>query len=102
MLIRRRLKAVKNGTVDSDEDDDGKFQDCDINSQWPFSILAERIAAAKPDLVIHVGDYLYRESPCPKNDKGCAGSAHGDKWDTWKTDFFVPAAPLICGQRPGS
>ena len=91
-----RLKAVKDSSSDSDDDDDdGRFQDCDINSQWPFSILAKSIAAAKPDLVIHVGDYLYRESPCPKNDKGCVGSAYGDNWATWNADFFSPAAPLL-------
>ena len=58
-------------------------------------MLAKSVAAARPDLVIHVGDYLYRESPCPKNDHGCAGSPYDDSWFTWKADFFVPAAPLL-------
>jgi hypothetical protein len=35
-------------------------QDCnDINS-WPFPRIAAMAAAARPDLVIHVGDYHYR------------------------------------------
>jgi hypothetical protein len=29
------------------------------------------------------------------NLKGCKGSPYGDNWDTWKADFFKPAAPLL-------
>jgi predicted phosphodiesterase len=53
------------------------------------------VAAAKPDLVIHVGDYVYRESACPPRDQGCKGSPYGDDWATWKADFFAPAAPAL-------
>jgi hypothetical protein len=49
----------------------------------------------KPDLVVQVGDYLYRESPCPPGDMGCQGSPYGDNWTTWQADFFTPAAPLL-------
>jgi hypothetical protein len=49
----------------------------------------------KPDLVIHVGDYLYRESACPVGNAGCAGSPWGNNWTTWQADFFTPAAPLL-------
>ena len=52
-------------------------------------------AASQPDLVIHVGDYLYRESECPKN-MGCSGSPRGDnKGDAWYADFFEPASKLL-------
>jgi hypothetical protein len=91
-----RLRATEADPADSD-DDDGKFQDCNIGAKWPFSLLAESVAAARPDLVIHVGDYLYRESPCPTNDLGCTGSPYEDRWATWKADFFAPAAPLLQG-----
>jgi len=84
------------GTNATDSDDDyGKVQECNVGTQWPFSMLAKSVAAVRPDLVIHVGDYLYREGPCPKNDRGCAGSPYQDKWTTWKADFFAPAAPLL-------
>src|SRR6516225_3584844 len=66
-----RLRAVKVDPTDTDWDD-GKFQNCNTDTQWPLSVLAKSAAAARPDLVIHVGDYLYRESPCPKNAHGCA------------------------------
>jgi calcineurin-like phosphoesterase family protein len=73
----------------------GQFQDCDRQSKWPFSQLSRTVAARTPDLVIHVGDYLYRESACPKGDAGCKGSPHGDNWPTWQADFFAPATPLL-------
>jgi predicted phosphodiesterase len=93
-----RLKASKvsgKGKNADDDEDSGKFQDCDIPSKWPFAQLAASVAAAKPDLVIHVGDYLYRQSACPPGDAGCAGSPYGDDWPTWKADFFAPAAPAL-------
>jgi predicted phosphodiesterase len=49
----------------------------------------------KPDLVIHVGDYHYREDPCPEGHTGCAGTPYGYGWDVWNLDFFAPAAPLL-------
>ncbi len=73
----------------------GQFQDCDMASQWPFSALAASVAGKKPNVVVHVGDYLYRESPCPKGDSGCKGSPYGDNWPTWKADFFKPAEKLL-------
>ena len=91
-----RLKAGKRSAkADADQEEQGKFQDCNIPARWPFASLAASVAAAKPDLVIHVGDYLYRESACPPRDSGCARSPHGDDWPTWKADFFAPAAPAL-------
>jgi hypothetical protein len=71
------------------------LQACNDPAQWPFPQLAAAAAKLKPDLVIHVGDYLYRESACPQGDEGCAGSPWGDNWTTWKADFYDPAAPLL-------
>ncbi len=64
---------------------------------WRFAEVAAAAAAAKPDLVIHVGDYLYRETPCPEGNAGCEGSPYGDNWETWQTDFFHPAGSLLSG-----
>ena len=49
-------------------------QDCNNPAAWPFRIIAERAAARRPDLVIHVGDYYYRESACLAGHAACAGS----------------------------
>jgi hypothetical protein len=74
---------------------DGIFQACNDPIEWPFREIAAAAAATRPDLVIHVGDYQYRESPCPEGDAGCAGTPWGYGWDTWKADLFAPAQPLL-------
>ena len=74
------------------------FQACNVPAEWPFAKIARQIAAWKPDLIIHVGDYVYREQPCPPNNKGCAGSpitGPGQRWATWETEWFKPAASML-------
>lgn len=68
-------------------------QACNDPAKWPFPHIAAVAAKLKPDLVIHVGDYLYRESKCPIS--VCAGSPWGDNWQTWAADFFTAASPLL-------
>jgi hypothetical protein len=70
------------------------IQNCDDPALWPFATVARLAAAHHPDLVIHVGDYYYRESQCPQA-AGCGDSPWGDNWTTWAADFFQPAAPLL-------
>jgi hypothetical protein len=70
-------------------------QACRDPEAWPFPVIAGAAAARRPDLVIHVGDYYYREAPCPAGRPGCAGSPHGDNWPAWRADFLDPAAPLL-------
>ena len=74
---------------------DRTIQNCNNPRDWPFPSVAAAAARLKPDLVIHMGDYEYRESPCPAGNRGCAGTPYGDNWATWKADFFAPAAPLM-------
>jgi hypothetical protein len=73
------------------------IQDCnDPQAEWPFQLIASQAAQEKPQLMIHVGDYLYRESTCPpKNANFCGGTPAGDNWDAWNADFFEPAAKLL-------
>ncbi len=62
----------------------------DARDTRPYADLARRAADAAPDLVIHVGDYLYRES--------CTGAAcppTGFGWEVWQADFFTPSKPLL-------
>jgi hypothetical protein len=70
-------------------------QACNDPNAWPFPKVAAMAAAAHPDLMIHVGDYEYREDACPAGNAGCAGSPSGYGWDAWNADFFQPAAPLF-------
>ena len=71
------------------------FQPCNDPAKWAFGAVARTAARFAPDLVIHVGDYQYRENPCPSGIGACAGSPWGFGWDTWQADFFSPAAPLL-------
>lgn len=73
------------------------LQNCDDPSNWPFSTLTQFAAQLEPDLVMHMGDYQYREVPCSSSG-GCptdANSPWGYGWNTWQADFFTPAAPLL-------
>ncbi len=79
-----RLKASENA-----------FQDCNDADKWPFQKVAQSAAKLKPDLVVHIGDIHYRESPCPEGRAGCAGATWGYGWDAWRDDFFKPAQPLL-------
>jgi hypothetical protein len=71
------------------------FQDCNDPARWPFAAIAASAAAKQPDLVVHLGDLHYRESPCPAGRPGCAGSPWGYGDDAWQADLFQPAAPLL-------
>lgn len=79
-----RMKASENA-----------FQDCNDAVRWPFAQIAQSAAALKPDLVIHIGDIHYRESPCPAGNAGCAKAEWGYGFDAWQADFFKPARPLL-------
>lgn len=76
-------------------------QDC--LSQWPFAQLSQQIAGARPDLIVHAGDFFYRQRACPANaQQKCAGSPvppkgvpFQDSGAGWLADFFEPAAPML-------
>ena len=71
------------------------WQNCNDPAQWPFAAIAVRAAALHPDLVLHVGDYHYRENPCPADQPQCAGTPAGYGEAGWRADFLDPAAPLL-------
>jgi hypothetical protein len=73
-----------------------RVQDCNDMTKWPEQAVADSAASVKPDLIVHVGDYLYRESVCPvEAQRRCGGTSNGDNWNTWNADFFAPAAKLL-------
>ena len=96
-LLRKRIDriVVIGDTGCRLKDSDAAWQACRSPASWPFARIAAQAAAWRPDLVIHVGDYHYRETPCPPGNAGCAGSAWGYGWDAWDADLFAPAAPLF-------
>ena len=75
---------------------DAEIQACNDPDLWPFARVSAAAAQEHADLVIHVGDYLYRESPCPVTAQAlCGGTPNGDNWESWNADFFTPAAKLL-------
>jgi hypothetical protein len=100
-----RVKSAESPSGD-DDDDAVAIQNCDnygLRSPdteldvWPLHKIAEAAAAKNPDLVVHVGDFIYRKAPCPPGNKKCetAASAYGTAWTTLKYEIFVPARPLM-------
>ncbi len=64
-----------------------------LGPAWNFAAVATSISAVQPDLIVHVGDYHYRESgTC---DARCEQSNIGYTWASWEADFFGPARSLL-------
>ena len=64
-----------------------------LGPAWNFAAVATSISAVQPDLIVHVGDYHYRESgTC---DARCQQSNIGYTWASWEADFFRPARSLL-------
>ncbi len=72
-----------------------QWQGCNDADAWPFARVVESGIARHVDLVVHVGDYHYREKPCPDARPECKGTPWGDNWETWEAEFFGPARSLL-------
>lgn len=76
-------------------------QACNDPTQFPFARIANFVASFRPDMIVHVGDYYYRENACPAasagngTTTGCGGSPYGDQWTSWSADWFTPAQALM-------
>jgi hypothetical protein len=77
------------------KDADKAWQACNLPDQWPFAAIVAKAAALHPDMVLHVGDYLYRENACPAGHDDCANTVWGYGEAGWRADFVDPAAPLL-------
>jgi len=66
-------------------------QGCGDPAKWPFRQIADTIAKWDPDVILHVGDYYYREAACKGTN--CVPSTYN--WNRWNADFFTPAAKLL-------
>lgn len=74
------------------------FQNCGDPDDWEFAKVAQRVAEWQPDLIIYLGDYIYREQECPESCGNCRGSpfnSPGTRMDTWDVEFFEPATPML-------
>lgn len=77
------------------------IQACNDPNAFPLNRLLNYAASFLPDLVVHLGDFYYRESACPAASAGdgvttgYGGSPYGDTWASWNADWFTPAQPLM-------
>jgi hypothetical protein len=77
------------------------IQSCNDPVAFPLNYVSTYAAVFKPDMIVHTGDFYYREAPCPAGDDGsngtpnCAGSPYGENWTTWNADWFTPAKVLL-------
>ncbi len=67
------------------------YQNCKHPHEWVYASVIEKISTEKPDLIIHVGDYHYREQ-CSEG-KICRQYTDtvGYGWRSWEADFFAPS-----------
>lgn len=68
-------------------------QECNSVDSWPLKKNLDSIALHKPDLIIHVGDYHYRQTKC-RNTKKC-GDIYGYNKEVWYADWFEPAKDIL-------
>ena len=73
-----------------------KVQDCSDPAVWPYKQVLDSAMAISPNLLIHVGDYIYLEDACdPATFAWCKGMTFGDTTKTWEADFFSPSAAAL-------
>jgi hypothetical protein len=86
-------------------------QNCHDPAGFPFAALAAYEAQFKPDLILHVGDWFYRDTNCVvpaagavaahEYVTGCSNSTSaayepwGDTFDSWNHDVFFPGNTLL-------
>jgi hypothetical protein len=81
--------------------DTSSSQACNDPKAWPLAALAANALATNPQLLIHDGDFHYREAFCgyatPANAAipACTGSPWGFNWDVWREDVFKPMQSLL-------
>ena len=115
--VHQCMKNITEHDIDASEFD-GHFQDL---SDWPLRTLMNRAVGEDPDVLIHMGDFIYRQGPCPypnNNNASCSGinlsrrysfngsndereimnfvpGSWGDTFWTWWADFFYPSLEAL-------
>ncbi|WDM85538.1 metallophosphoesterase [Ehrlichia sp. JZT12] len=72
-------------------------QHCTSSDKWPLKRILHHVSEHNPDLVIHVGDYLYRVDKCIHVEN--CGTINGYNSDTWRADW-LEASTLLSGKAP--
>jgi hypothetical protein len=83
--------------------DESRVQACNDPREWPLEQIVTNIVAAKPDLILDPGDYIYREIACPDQQLDRCGGTIGpvagypfSETDLgWVQEFFEPAQAMF-------
>ncbi len=77
------------------------IQACNDPAQFPLARIGNFLASFRADLIVHVGDYYYRETCTPNaNTLPCpTGTSLGDNWNSWNQDWYTPAQAIM-GSAP--
>lgn len=73
-------------------------QNCKEADEWTYPDIAAKSAKVASDVILHVGDYHYREKCIFR--MGCKWQnvdpdTVGYTWAAWEADFFKPSVPLF-------
>ncbi len=72
-----------------------EYQDCNDSQAWPFPSVIAQVVKEQPDLIIHLGDYHYREKCTQEKICEKMKGSIGYGWMPWDKDFFEPAKPAF-------
>jgi len=106
---QKKLYGVKQCIEHQEYDEDKVSGDYQSLADWSLSYVMRDATYEDPDVVVHVGDYLYRQGPCPMyqwcsaiNESSGPETADkqypgewGDNWNGWYSDFFEPSLQLL-------
>lgn len=80
-------------------------QNCSDPVAFPWKMLSTFAATLNPDLILHVGDWFYRDTDCLSHGSetfpGCNTPSSpnyetwGDTFDSWNADVLFPAKTLL-------
>lgn len=79
------------------------IQDCNNPEAWPLARISAAMAASDPDVILYLGDFLYREAACPTSASALCGGSPGplpgypfvDSDYAWLADALIPMAPML-------
>ena len=107
ILVMADTGCRLNGALISDG---ANQQNCHSPAAFPLSYLAPYEASFKPDVVLQVGDWFYRDTNCTGTNVSGTGTepfagcntptsanyeVWGDTFDSWNADVFFPLQPLL-------
>ncbi|HWU44510.1 MAG TPA: metallophosphoesterase, partial [Bdellovibrio sp.] len=101
-IAQKPLKIVVMGDTGcrlKNKDGKGQIQKCEDPKEWPFARLTHSVEKENADVIVHVGDYHYRESCTdPVKCKPYEGTL-GYGFNAWEADFLKPADNIL-RQKP--